>query len=59
MKKNLKKLRLSRETLALLDSQVVASRGAVAMIQTSCTYACECPTGCSAEQMCLDTAVRA
>ncbi len=56
MKKNPKKLRLSRETLALLDSQVVASRDALA-IQTSCTYACDCPTGCSAEQACLDTAL--
>jgi dihydroorotase-like cyclic amidohydrolase len=50
MKKNLKKkLRLHRETLALLESKAV-SGGYV----TSCTYPCDCPTGCSAEQPCMD-----
>jgi hypothetical protein len=51
MKKNLKKLRLSRETLTLLDAK--AFGGAVAAIDTSCTYPCNCQDGCSAEQACL------
>lgn len=53
MKKNLKKkLRLHRETLALLESKAVLG-GYV----TSCTYPCDCPTGCSEEQACMDTGV--
>ncbi|HYU33998.1 MAG TPA: hypothetical protein VEW48_17730 [Thermoanaerobaculia bacterium] len=60
MKKNLKKLRLNRETLALLDSRVVPAPlgGAAAAIVTSCTYPCDCPTGCTADQPCLETAGR-
>ena len=61
MKKNPKKLHLSRETLARLDSQVLVSplggAGAAVAIVTSCTYACDCPTGCSAEQACMDNPV--
>ena len=56
MKKNLKKLRLHRETLALLDSKVASARGAAAAVVTSCTYPCGCPTGCSDEQACMETA---
>jgi hypothetical protein len=53
MKKNLKKkLRLNRETLALLESKVVAG-GYV----TSCTYPCDCPTGCTENEPCLGTGV--
>lgn len=59
MKKSLKKLRLHRETLALLDSKVVFVRGAAAAVVTSCTYPCGCPTGCSDEQACIETDVRA
>lgn len=55
MKKNLKKkLHLHRETLALLESKVVS--GGAAAVVTSCTYPCDCPTGCSAEQPCMETA---
>jgi hypothetical protein len=35
MKKNLKKLRLSRETLALLDGQVVSVRGDAVAVDLS------------------------
>ena len=52
MKKNLKKLRLNRETLALLDSKAVF--GGAAAIDTSCTEPCGCATGCSEEQACAD-----
>jgi hypothetical protein len=55
MKKNLKKLRLHRETLAVLDSKVASARGAMAAVVTSCTYPCGCPTGCSDEQACMGT----
>jgi hypothetical protein len=55
MKKNPKKLRLHRETLALLDSKVASARGAAAAIETSCTYPCGCPGGCSEEQACMET----
>jgi hypothetical protein len=57
MKKNLKKLRLNRDTIALLDSHLVSTPvgGAAAAIVTSCTYPCNCPTGCSDEQACMET----
>ena len=57
MKKNVKKLRLNRDTLALLDAKGAAARaGNVgAAIVTSCTYDCDCHPGCSAEEACLDT----
>lgn len=55
MKKSPKKLRLHRETLALLDSKLVSARGAAAAIVTSCTYPCGCPTGCSDEEACQET----
>ncbi len=56
MKKNVKKLRLHRDTLALLDPKVVAAHvGGAAAVVTSCTYPCNCPTGCSDEQMCIET----
>lgn len=57
MKKNPKKMRLHRDTLALLDPRAVTipvGRAEMAIV-TSCTYACACPTGCSDEQMCQDT----
>lgn len=57
MKKNLKKLRLHRETLVLLDSKVLSARGAAAAIVTSCTEPCGCPGGCSEEQACIETAL--
>ena len=60
MKKNLKKLRLNRETLVLLESTVVAGpRGAVAAVVTSCTYPCDCQTGCTDDQPCMGTATLA
>jgi hypothetical protein len=53
MKKNLKKkLRLHRETLALLESKAVLGG-----VWTSCTEPCGCDTGCSAEQPCTNTGV--
>jgi hypothetical protein len=57
MKKNLKKLRLNRETLVLLESTVVAGPrgGAVAAVVTSCTYPCDCQTGCTDDQPCIGT----
>jgi hypothetical protein len=58
MKKNLKKLRLNRETLALLDSQIASAQagGAAAVaIVTSCTYPCNCETGCSDVEACIGT----
>lgn len=51
MKKNPKKLRLNRETLALLESKAVFGGAA---IDTSCTEPCGCATGCSEEQACMD-----
>jgi hypothetical protein len=57
MKKNLKKLRLHRETLVHLDANIVTARGAAAAIVTSCTYPCNCPTGCSEEQACMETSL--
>ena len=57
MKKNLKKLRLHRETLAHLDAQAI-SGGRVAAIQTSCTYPCDCQPGCTADEPCLDQKAR-
>lgn len=57
MKKNLKKkLRLNRETLALLESTVVSGGAAVV---TSCTYPCDCPTGCTEEQPCMGAGTEA
>jgi hypothetical protein len=54
MKKNPKKLRLNRDTLAVLAGAVSApANGFQAAIDTSCTYPCGCETGCSAEQACL------
>jgi hypothetical protein len=56
MKKNPKKLRLNRETLVLLESTVVAGpRGAIAPDVTSCTYPCNCQTGCTDDQPCMGT----
>lgn len=53
MKKNLRKLRLHRETLVLLDAKVVSAgaAGDVAFM-TSCTEPCNCDTGCSLEVAC-------
>ena len=51
MKKNLKKLRLHRETLVHLDANVASARAIAAAIETSCTYPCNCPTGCSDERV--------
>src|SRR3569623_1056761 len=56
MKKNVKKLRLNRDTIALLDSHLISTPkggGAAAAIETSSTYTCDCPTGCSDEQACI------
>jgi hypothetical protein len=57
MKKNLKKLRLHRDTLAILDPREVSPLrgGAAAAIVTSCTYPCNCEPGCSAEEVCIGT----
>jgi hypothetical protein len=57
MKKNGKKLRLNRETLALLDSQMASAQAgaAAAAIVTSCTYPCGCETGCSDAEACIGT----
>ncbi|HVR96821.1 MAG TPA: hypothetical protein VMW27_09415 [Thermoanaerobaculia bacterium] len=52
MKKNAKKLRLNRDTLANLTG--VSAGRIEAAIQTSCTYPCNCPTGCSDEQACIE-----
>jgi hypothetical protein len=51
------KLRLSRDTLLLLDPKSVSL--AVGGVITSCTYPCECPTGCTDDQPCLGTAAEA
>ncbi len=59
MKKNLKKLRLHRETLALLDRQVVSAGREFAAVVTSCTYPCDCQPGCTADEPCLDQDARA
>ena len=60
MKKNLKKLRLNRDTIALLDSHLASTPvGGAAAIVTSCTYPCNCPTGCSDEQACMETTILA
>jgi hypothetical protein len=61
MKKNPKKLRLHRDTLALLDPKVLGDPvgGAMAAVITSCTYPCDCPTGCTADQPCLETGLAA
>ncbi len=56
MKKNLKKLRLHRETLVHLDANIASARAAAEAVVTSCTYPCGCPTGCSDEQACIETA---
>jgi hypothetical protein len=58
MKKNLKKLRLSRETLTHLDVRGGVARaadtiGAEPGIVTSCTQPCGCPGGCSEEDICV------
>lgn len=57
MKKNVKKLRLHRDTLALLDPKAVSVPfgGTDNAVVTSCTRPCGCPTGCSDEQACLET----
>ena len=57
MKKNLKKLRLHRDTLAHLDPKEISllRGGAAALIQTSCTEPCGCEPGCSADQVCVGT----
>ena len=57
MKKNPKKLRLHRDTLALLDPKAasIPFGGADVAFMTSCTYPCACPTGCSDEQACQET----
>lgn len=57
MKKNLKKLRLYRDTLAILDPRVMSPLcgGAAAAIDTSCTQPCGCEPGCSADQVCIGT----
>lgn len=52
MKKNLKKLRLHRETLARLDFGVVGG-GTTPADVTSCTYPCDCQPGCTADNPCL------
>jgi hypothetical protein len=54
VKKNPKKLRLNRDTVAVLAGAVSApANGFAAAIDTSCTYPCGCETGCSNEQACL------
>ena len=56
MKKNVKKLRLHRDTLALLDSKIVSTQvGGGEEYVTSCTYPCNCPTGCSEVEICMET----
>jgi hypothetical protein len=57
MKKNLKKLRLHRDTLAILDPKVMSPLrgGAAAAIETSCTQPCGCEPGCSGDQVCIGT----
>jgi len=57
MKKNLKKLRLHRDTLAHLDPKEISllRGGAAALIQTSCTEPCGCEPGCSVDQVCIGT----
>jgi hypothetical protein len=59
MKKSLQKLRLHRETLALLNAREIPARGGVEANKTSCTYPCGCPTGCSDEQACIETGLEA
>jgi hypothetical protein len=54
MKKNLKKLRLNRETLAHLDAQAISGGRVALAIVTSCTYPCDCQPGCTADNPCLD-----
>jgi hypothetical protein len=55
MKKNPKKLRLHRDTLALMDPRSLSvPLGGAAAVVTSCTYPCDCPTGCTADQPCID-----
>lgn len=61
MKKNLKKLRLHRDTLALLDPKTISVPfgGLEAANKTSCTQPCNCPTGCTEDQPCLETVLLA
>ena len=60
MKKNVKKLRLHRDTLALLDPKMVSGQaGAFVAVVTSCTYPCNCPTGCSEVEICIETGLNA
>jgi len=50
MKKNPKKLRLHRETLAHLDPQAVsAGRAEPIGFVSSCTYPCDCQPGCTGD----------
>ena len=58
MKKNLKKLRLHRETLAHLDAQAISGGRVAVMVVTSCTYPCDCQPGCTADNPCLETEAR-
>jgi hypothetical protein len=54
MRKAVSKLRLHRETLALLDHHHLAAAGRAAQaVITSCTYPCNCETGCSDCEACL------
>lgn len=57
MKKNPKKLRLHRDTLALLDPKAISVPfgGAEEANKTSCTYPCGCPTGCTDDEPCIET----
>ena len=61
MKKNVKKLRLHRDTLALLDPKMLVAGQAAANVAvvTSCTYPCNCPTGCSEVEICIETGLNA
>lgn len=56
-KKTPSKLRLNRDTLLLLDPKTASL--AVGGVITSCTYPCECPTGCTEDQPCIATGVEA
>lgn len=52
MKKQQQKLKLHRDTLARLESGNLSR--AAGGIQTSCTYECGCPGGCSGDQPCME-----
>jgi hypothetical protein len=55
------KLRLSRETLVLLDPKAAAFAigGTAEENKTSCTHPCACPTGCTDDEPCIETGLEA